>query len=79
MNHYNKSKLISTDENIKFLEQKLFYQSQSIDELTKTFDKLFSAKKNSKFCGRQTNFEDGITQNKGNIFLKFKHFFIFYF
>ena len=62
------SKTASTDDKFKFLERKLFDESQTIDELTKTFDKLFSTKKNSKFCGKQTNFEDGITQIKGNFF-----------
>ena len=54
-----------TDEKIKFLERKLFDQSQFIDDLTKTFDKLFSTNKNLKFCGTQTNYEYGITQNRG--------------
>ena len=76
MNPYNKFKMSSTDEKIKFLERKLFDQSQSIDELTKTFDKLFSTNKNSKFCGRQTNFEYGITQNRGEMVLCF---YIFYY
>ena len=61
----SKSKTASTDDKFKFLERKLFDESQTIDELTKTFDKLFSTYKNLKFCGTQTNYEYGITQNRG--------------
>ena len=63
-----KSKMSSTDKKIKFLERKLFDQSQSIDELTRNFDKLFSIGKKSTFSRRQTNFEDRITKNKGEKF-----------
>ena len=68
------SKISSTDEKIKFLERKLIDQSQFINELTKNFEKLFSTKNNPKFSWRQTNFEDDITKNKGNILLNFTHF-----
>ena len=64
----------SNDEKIKFLERKLFEQSEFIDQMTKTFDKLFSTNENSKFCGRQTNFEDCITQNRGKMFVCFYFF-----
>ena len=60
----------STDEKIKFLERKLFDQSQSIAELTKNFDKLFSTNNNPKFSWRKTNLEDDITQNRGESFLR---------
>ena len=70
MNPYNKfiSKLSSTDEKIQFLEKKLFDQSKSIDELTKTFEKLFSTNKNPRY----SNLEELITQNKGTVFYVFK-------
>ena len=66
----------STDKQIKFLERKLFDQSQFIDELTKTFDKFFSTNKKSSFCRRQTIYEDSITQNRGEIFLCFTFIYI---
>ena len=77
MKLYNKLKMSSTDEKIKFLEGKLFHQSQFIDELTIKFDKLFSTNKNLKFCGRHTNCEDAITQIRGEMFLRFLLFFIY--
>ena len=79
MNLYIKPKLLSTVEKIKYLERKLFDQSQAIDEMTKTFDKLFSTNKSSKFCGRQTSYADGITQIRGEIFLQFYFFYRYLF
>ena len=57
----------SIDEKIKFLERKLFEQSQSIDELTKNFQKLISINKKSKFSSRLSIYEDSIIQTNGEI------------
>ena len=71
----------SIDEKIKFLERKLFEQSQSIDELTKNFQKLISINKKSKFSSRLSIYEDSIIQTKGEIlhfFFKFVSQFLIY-
>ena len=57
----------SIDEKIKFLERKLFEQSQSIDELTKNFQKLISINNKSKFSSRLSIYEDSIIQTNGEI------------
>ena len=44
-----KSKLSSTDEKIKFLEWKIFDQSQSIDKPTINFENVFQSTKNHNY------------------------------
>ena len=53
-----KSEVLSSNEKFMIFEQKSFDQSQFIDELTKTIDKLFSINNKSKTSRRHTNEED---------------------